>query len=515
MNKETIHFFWYGTLSKLGVSCIKSFIDNGFEVNLWSYSNIEVSGAISRNANEILDETFINKFKVINLVDGKQQAQSDLASFSDFFRIAVLAKFGGWWADCDVYCLKPQEYFYNLRKNKQAVISLEGSNVIHCLGTGIMYMTETFAKQLKDYQYSYIEKHNFIAKRFIEFGPELLLRYVSDNDLYDNVIDSFNLFPIDFSNKKLFLIKDKETVKSLIKDALAVHIWTACLSEFDLNIETCPEFSLLYEFITGTYYNNTLQSPTNKILSMNHLNRITSIKNLYKKILKRNADVSGLQHYVNSSFSIEEIKNQLLNCEEYRNLRHISREEMLKFLPSGHCAEIGVLRGEYSDCILEKNQPQKLHLIDVWANIELNYYDDNMTDNAAQNVIYNYVKNKFGKLDNVNIIKALSTEAANQFDNESLDWVYIDADHSFEGCYNDLVAYDSKVKINGYICGHDWLPSYFFRDGFGVNEAVLKFVEETGYILSYITDEPEYKSYVISKSKEAHDNLLFKMQNII
>lgn len=46
------------------------------------------------------------------------------------------------------------------------------------------------------------------------------------------------------------------------------------------------------------------------------------IRNLYLQILKREPDEQGLNHYMNSIFSYDEIKNQLLNCDEYRKLNN-------------------------------------------------------------------------------------------------------------------------------------------------------------------------------------------------
>jgi len=44
------------------------------------------------------------------------------------------------------------------------------------------------------------------------------------------------------------------------------------------------------------------------------------IRNLYLEILKREPDELGLQHYMESTFSYDDIKNQLLNSDEYKNL---------------------------------------------------------------------------------------------------------------------------------------------------------------------------------------------------
>lgn len=53
------------------------------------------------------------------------------------------------------------------------------------------------------------------------------------------------------------------------------------------------------------------------------------------------------------------------------------------------------------------------------------------------------------------IIKGWTDEAATQVDDASLDFVFIDADHSEEGCRRDILAWLPKIKPTGWILGHD------------------------------------------------------------
>lgn len=53
------------------------------------------------------------------------------------------------------------------------------------------------------------------------------------------------------------------------------------------------------------------------------------------------------------------------------------------------------------------------------------------------------------------IIKDYTTEAAKAVDDYSLDFVFIDADHGYEGCLRDIKAWDSKVRPGGIVFGHD------------------------------------------------------------
>ena len=51
----------------------------------------------------------------------------------------------------------------------------------------------------------------------------------------------------------------------------------------------------------------------------------------------------------------------------------------------------------------------------------------------------------------------LSVEAASLFENGSFDFVYLDADHSFESVWQDLSVWYPKIRIGGILAGHDFL----------------------------------------------------------
>ena len=57
------------------------------------------------------------------------------------------------------------------------------------------------------------------------------------------------------------------------------------------------------------------------------------------------------------------------------------------------------------------------------------------------------------------------------FTDSSLDFVYVDADHSYECCREDMLNYWPKVKNGGVLAGHDLVIE-------GVKKAVNQFCEE-------------------------------------
>lgn len=78
-----------------------------------------------------------------------------------------------------------------------------------------------------------------------------------------------------------------------------------------------------------------------------------------------------------------------------------------------------------------------------------------------------------------------SVDVAATIDNESLDWVYIDAGHTYEDVKADLAAWIPKVRIGGIIAGHD----YFDGNWDGVEFGVKKAVDELGENVQVTTDD--------------------------
>jgi predicted O-methyltransferase YrrM len=58
--------------------------------------------------------------------------------------------------------------------------------------------------------------------------------------------------------------------------------------------------------------------------------------------------------------------------------------------------------------------------------------------------------------DRVTFIYKPSVEASKGFEDESLDFVYIDANHSYQSVKDDLNVWYPKLKVGGVICGHDF-----------------------------------------------------------
>ena len=84
-------------------------------------------------------------------------------------------------------------------------------------------------------------------------------------------------------------------------------------------------------------------------------------------------------------------------------------------------------------------------------------------------------QNNISNLVNAELIIKTSLDASKNFEDESLDFIFIDGNHSFESAYTDIVTWYPKAKKGGLFSGDD-----FSIDG--VNDALYKFKRENNML---------------------------------
>lgn len=180
------------------------------------------------------------------------------------------------------------------------------------------------------------------------------------------------------------------------------------------------------------------------------------------------------------SFSTKAYRRKIWPFAEKLTSRHIknckvieNRIKMLEEIPGGGvCAEVGVLKGDFSQHILDKVNPRKLHLVDV--------------DRAAIDTVKQRFKNRI-RDEVVEVHYQDSSAWLLAMPDETFDWIYIDGDHSYEGVKKDLEAAHQKIKPEGLISLNDYI---FFGSTdlakYGVIEAVNEFCIMYGYELIHL-----------------------------
>jgi predicted O-methyltransferase YrrM len=119
----------------------------------------------------------------------------------------------------------------------------------------------------------------------------------------------------------------------------------------------------------------------------------------------------------------------------------------------GRAAEIGVLDGDTSDYLLKNFSELKLYSIDPY--LEYEKFEANRTqENMGKHERTARAKlAKYGERSQ--IIKDFSVSASARFADGSLDFVFIDALHTYEAVKSDIEAWFPKVRSQGVIMGHD------------------------------------------------------------
>jgi hypothetical protein len=134
---------------------------------------------------------------------------------------------------------------------------------------------------------------------------------------------------------------------------------------------------------------------------------------------------------------------------------------ILKIAEAKFGVEIGVNKGNHALALFKALPRLNLTCVDPWKAY------DKRGSQKRQDACYKIARDQL-KFYDVCFVRDSSTNAVRIFDNEFLDFVYIDGDHRFDFCMNDLIAWAPKVKIGGIIAGHD----YAHHHTFGVIEAV-------------------------------------------
>ena len=153
------------------------------------------------------------------------------------------------------------------------------------------------------------------------------------------------------------------------------------------------------------------------------------------------------------------------------------RVSWLKSLPKGSVgAEVGVLKGGFTRWIEEIVRPSLYWVVDCWCGIpgSFGYGRDEVQVRFLSRVARKTAQPSLqGR---VRILCGWSLEVAQHIPDGSLDWVYLDADHTVEGCKADLETWGKKVKKGGIIAGHDFIYGW----ACSVPEAVRKYLWSIG-----------------------------------
>lgn len=147
-------------------------------------------------------------------------------------------------------------------------------------------------------------------------------------------------------------------------------------------------------------------------------------------------------------------------------------------------AEVGACFGRFSEILCQNIPGLELIAIDSWNNKQNAKRESDLKisgEERTKSLLAPY---------HATVIKKKSMDAVKDVPDQSLDFVFIDADHSYGAVRNDVREWTKKVREGGIVSGHDY---YVFPNSGnrGVIDAVDEYVKDNEYELKIIDWDKE------------------------
>lgn len=138
--------------------------------------------------------------------------------------------------------------------------------------------------------------------------------------------------------------------------------------------------------------------------------------------------------------------------------------------------EIGVAFGGQSEYLLANTSIEKLFSIDPYQHFSTGYVDTMNFNQAIFDVLHIKTAKRLEPYKSRSVLlRELSQNASQIFFDRSLDFVYIDGNHSYEAVKQDIESWYPKIRSGGLLIGDDY--SVYFL---GLCQAVNEFCQKEG-----------------------------------
>lgn len=154
--------------------------------------------------------------------------------------------------------------------------------------------------------------------------------------------------------------------------------------------------------------------------------------------------------------TLDHILNKYNINPDYIEIPNVGRDELailFNELEFDTGVEIGVASGEFSKVIMEANPSMVMGGIDPYEKYE------GYKDYQLRSTFEKMEREAHEKLDEYlfyEFIKKFSLDAVGDFKDDSLEFCYIDGNHSGESVKEDIEAWAPKVREGGIVAGHDF-----------------------------------------------------------
>lgn len=155
-----------------------------------------------------------------------------------------------------------------------------------------------------------------------------------------------------------------------------------------------------------------------------------------------------------------------------------------------HFVEVGAFLGKSTSFmaveIAKSKKDIRFDVVDTWeGSVEHQEGAKHARSEVIHGTLYEQFRRNMKPIAHLlNPIRSSSLEAAKRYKDGSLDFVFLDASHTYEDVKADIQAWKPKIKKGGYIGGHDYQTHFP-----GVVQAVNEEISEFKYLgCSWITE---------------------------
>lgn len=290
-SKESAHFFWHGSpLSLYEMTCIQSFVRNGFIVHIWAFDEINIpEGAKLCNA-----EKYFSKNEILDFTQGGKKGS--ITSFSNAFRYRLLTQEEGWWFDLDCLCMKEEKEFCKLKQNRQIVAGWEDSFKVN---SGVLCFPniQLARKALALYEkIAHLKQKNFV---WGDIGPKLITQLVIENNLIGDICSRSCFYPLHYLNATHSIDPEYyESVRSASDKSFIFHYWNEYFTQLSIDKSIYPpKGSFLHNEFVLSSLSSRLKPDIHSVLE----DISSNIDIVAHKVssIERNSQIADLIHAVN------------------------------------------------------------------------------------------------------------------------------------------------------------------------------------------------------------------------
>ena len=168
--------------------------------------------------------------------------------------------------------------------------------------------------------------------------------------------------------------------------------------------------------------------------------------------------------------------------------------------------EVGAWFGKSTNHLAKKIRESKKNIhfttVDTWKGTDDEDIHQTIVGSFSGDIFYEFIdntiySNNYGQIET---IKDTSRNAANNFANNSIDYIMLDAGHSYDALKDDLKVWYNKVKPGGIVSGDDYGVFY------GVTQAADEFF--------YGQFEKGFRSFIRKKPRIQVRHLLTKPDDV-